>query len=299
MTVTSLRIANFKAFAASQHVPLRPITLIYGANSSGKSSILHALALAHHATETGALDTHRTQIGGDAIDLGGFRQYVHRRDDRRQVELGFTLDPTRLSGRAAQLLNGAQEAQIDITIGVGVTSNQLDLFGNRARELDGDGGARLERFELSVDGAPLLSMSARAAGRLLRLDRLDRSQPLFREMFRRLQDLETPIDPLSLEEFCAIEEDSDAFGEVLDAVVPSITAKSRGLIPRVDTHLDANTIGEGVGNLERRIRQFLPEALRDLVDNLGAAIENHLRRLRYLGPLRSYPSPSPSVFVAS
>ena len=83
MTLTALRIANFKAFAASQRVPLRPITLIYGANSAGKSSVLHALALAHHAVETGDLDTQRTQIGGEAIDLGGFRQYVHRRDRDR------------------------------------------------------------------------------------------------------------------------------------------------------------------------------------------------------------------------
>jgi AAA15 family ATPase/GTPase len=43
VALSGLRIANFKAFAASQRVPLRPITLVYGANSAGKSSILHAL----------------------------------------------------------------------------------------------------------------------------------------------------------------------------------------------------------------------------------------------------------------
>ena len=74
--VSTFQIANFKAFGAAQRMPLRPITLIYGANSAGKSSILHALALAHHAIETGDLDTRRTRIGGESIDLGGFRQYV-------------------------------------------------------------------------------------------------------------------------------------------------------------------------------------------------------------------------------
>lgn len=77
MSLTAFSIANFKAFAASQRILLRPITLIYGANSSGKSSAKHALALARHAIETGNLDIHRTRIGGEAIDLGGFRQYVH------------------------------------------------------------------------------------------------------------------------------------------------------------------------------------------------------------------------------
>ncbi len=49
MILNALHITNFKAFANSQRVPLRPVTLIYGANSAGKSSILHALALAHTA----------------------------------------------------------------------------------------------------------------------------------------------------------------------------------------------------------------------------------------------------------
>ncbi|MCE2440644.1 MAG: AAA family ATPase [Candidatus Latescibacteria bacterium] len=63
MNLTAFSIANFKAFAASQRIPLRPITLIYGANSAGKSSAIHALALAHHAIKMGALETQRKCIG--------------------------------------------------------------------------------------------------------------------------------------------------------------------------------------------------------------------------------------------
>jgi len=47
--LTAIRIGNFKAFAEAQRIPIRPLTLIYGANSSGKSNILHSLILAHHA----------------------------------------------------------------------------------------------------------------------------------------------------------------------------------------------------------------------------------------------------------
>ena len=88
MILKALHIANFKAFAITQRLPLRPITLIYGANSAGKSSILHALALAHHAIETGDLDTQRTRIGGEIIDLGGFRQYVHGETERNRSNFG-------------------------------------------------------------------------------------------------------------------------------------------------------------------------------------------------------------------
>ena len=37
MILKVLHVANFKAFAIGQRVPLRPITLIYGANSAEKS----------------------------------------------------------------------------------------------------------------------------------------------------------------------------------------------------------------------------------------------------------------------
>src|SRR5437016_751663 len=45
----SLALGNFKAFAETQNVPIRPLTLVFGANSSGKSSLLHGLLLGRHA----------------------------------------------------------------------------------------------------------------------------------------------------------------------------------------------------------------------------------------------------------
>jgi AAA15 family ATPase/GTPase len=36
--LTALRIGNFKAFAEAQRIPVRPLTLIYGENSSGKTN---------------------------------------------------------------------------------------------------------------------------------------------------------------------------------------------------------------------------------------------------------------------
>ena len=293
MNLFGFRVANFKAFAAAQRVPLRPITLIYGANSAGKSSVLHTLALVHHAIETGDLDTQRTQIGGESIDLGGFRQYVHRHQRDQQVQLGFELDPGRLSGRVAALLRSARSIVVELSIGEGITSNQPDLFGDYMRELDGK-GVRLERFGLEVDDVSLFSMSARPGG-LLRLDSLDHAHPVFRELFRGLLTLATTTEEIR-------EEDFTALGDVLDTLVPSITARRRGLFLRVEDEVEVGE-GEGEGwealmpvsrgrrreDLGRAGRLFLPRALRELVEGLGAAIEEDIRRLRYLGPLRSYP----------
>jgi hypothetical protein len=292
MTLKALRLANFKAFGAAQRIPLRPITLIFGANSAGKSSLIHALALAHHAVETGDLDTQRTQIGGDAIDLGGFRQYVHRRERNRQVELALEIDPGQLSGRVAQLLRSAQSVVAELAIGAGFGSEQRTLFGDRTREIDREGGVRVERFGIEVDGAPLLVMSARPGG-ILRLDRLEHQHPVFRELLRGILTLATTTETIRDNDFAEL-------GQVLDALVPHITARCQGLVPRLEDESEAQEQETSEGlvpvsrgrrreDLARAARLFLPGALRDLIGGLATAVEHETRRLRYLGPLRSYP----------
>jgi len=47
--LTTIRIGNFKVFAETQVIPIKPITLIFGANIAGTSSIIHCLALVHEA----------------------------------------------------------------------------------------------------------------------------------------------------------------------------------------------------------------------------------------------------------
>ena len=268
--LTGLRIANFKAFGTSQRVPLRPITLLYGANSAGKSSILHALALAHHAVETDELDAQRTRIGGEAIDLGGFRQYVHRRQRDLQVELAFELafelEPGQLEGREATLLQLARSAVIELGIGYGRSGKGSTLFGDFADELDHEGRVRVERFAVKVDDLPLLSMSARRT-EMLRLDRLDHAHPALRDVFRGILNLGTTIQDVNEEDFARL-------ARVLDDLVPSITARRRGLFPWIPDQLedaqgeaamDLMTVSRGrrQEDLARAARLYLPRVLRE------------------------------------
>ena len=116
--ITAIHLGNFKAFAESQRIPLRPLTLIYGANSSGKSSIIHGLILARHAMETGELDVHRTDIGGEAVDLGGFKQFIHRRDTDLRLQFEWNISSKDFSKRLKDLLPNTQNATISISIGL-------------------------------------------------------------------------------------------------------------------------------------------------------------------------------------
>ena len=90
--ISAIEIENFKGIGAPARIELRPITLLFGQNSAGKSTVLHALCYAHEILTHRNVDAHRTELGGDRIDLGGFRRLVHGHDPTRTVRLRFELN---------------------------------------------------------------------------------------------------------------------------------------------------------------------------------------------------------------
>lgn len=90
--IRSLSLKNFKGFSEEVHIELRPITLLFGANSAGKSSVLHALQYVREILERNNANADRTAQGGDAIDLGGFLNLVHGRSAERQIEIEVEME---------------------------------------------------------------------------------------------------------------------------------------------------------------------------------------------------------------
>ena len=88
----SLEIKNFKGFSETVRIELRPITLLFGANSAGKSSVLQALQYVREILERGNTNPDRTQQGGEAVDLGGFLNLVHGRDPEKRIEVEVEME---------------------------------------------------------------------------------------------------------------------------------------------------------------------------------------------------------------
>lgn len=89
MSISAITIENFKGIKEPVRVELKPITLLFGPNSAGKSTIVQALQYAWEIFEQGILDPDRTMYGGESIDLGGFQNVVHGRDITRSIRLRF------------------------------------------------------------------------------------------------------------------------------------------------------------------------------------------------------------------
>jgi hypothetical protein len=91
MPITNITIENFKGVGSKVSIPLRPITLLFGANSAGKSTILQAMLYMRELLERRNADADVLQASGNAINLGGFRQFVHGHDLTKTVRIGITM----------------------------------------------------------------------------------------------------------------------------------------------------------------------------------------------------------------
>ena len=90
--ITAIEIENFKAFGERQRIELRPITLLFGPNSGGKSSVLHAIHAAREILVNGIVDVHRPESGGGELDLGGIHNLTHGRSWSTPVRIRIEIN---------------------------------------------------------------------------------------------------------------------------------------------------------------------------------------------------------------
>jgi hypothetical protein len=94
MKITSLTLGGFKGIKQQAKLPLAPITLLFGANSTGKSTILHSLLYLYEILVNQNVDPKYSQLTGESVYLGGFQNLVHGKDNKNSIIIGATLDFT-------------------------------------------------------------------------------------------------------------------------------------------------------------------------------------------------------------
>lgn len=147
--LTHLHIQNFKAWKDTGPIRLAPLTVIFGANSAGKSSLGHLLlALQQTARST---DRKRALHLGDStslVDLGTFADCLHGHDLKQTLsfELGWSL-PKGLEVRdplQPQLHYQGNDMQLAVT-----------LAASKAQQPE----VQALRYALSSRGAEVLDVS--------------------------------------------------------------------------------------------------------------------------------------------
>lgn len=87
--INLLDLENFQGFASLQRVRLAPLTLIFGPNSSGKSSIARSLLLLQQSLRFFGSSDQGLVFRGESIDLASFLNVVHRHDLGNTLTLGL------------------------------------------------------------------------------------------------------------------------------------------------------------------------------------------------------------------
>lgn len=146
--IDTLYLENFKAFGSPTRIGLAPITLFFGQNSAGKSSILQSLNLlkqTQRATESGIALLPRAE---EAIsDLGSFRELVFDHQCQRSVTIGVGHCRTRGNRRGL----GGFMLNNDL-VGIHLTFSQpkasVDVRLSEMRLTRGDSREPLAIFEM-------------------------------------------------------------------------------------------------------------------------------------------------------
>jgi hypothetical protein len=90
MNITKLSLTNFRSFKETQTIEFAPVTLLFGPNSVGKSSVLMALFYLQHILAEGDCDPIYLEALGNKY-IGGFKGLVHGRDLSKKITIRIDL----------------------------------------------------------------------------------------------------------------------------------------------------------------------------------------------------------------
>lgn len=277
-----LRLGNFKAFGGAQSIPFKPITLIFGPNSSGKSSIIHSLIYMHQALKTGDLDVVHTEKGGDSIDLGGIKQCVFKHDLSNRIFWEVELDHKMLSslfqiGNYEELVKNTDHFVIRMLISQDLDDQDNPVFGKKPE---------VTSFEVLANGTKLIKFSINLEGEF-KIDLINTSNEIINRYINNMS--ENHLGPRILE--VQISDLLHHFGVYKDKIIPSnITFDPQSVLTLLKKEKDEiNEYGKSKNKAELLGVSWFGEFLDLIINNINEHLYEELENIEYLGPLRSYP----------
>jgi predicted ATPase len=316
MRLCRIEIENFKGIGQRQTLELKPITLLFGPNSAGKSTILQALHYLREILERRNVDPDVT-IAGGLIDLGGFTSLVHNHELDRAIRLKIEMDLSDEQGAEALELNSGlslgepEFAELPVRYLVGESEEYRDYAIVQAVALEAEvSWSELEqapyvaRLEVELDGQPIATILSPPQTGRARLTEFKFSHPLLRRALRPDEWGEEGADqlvassPLEEEiwslarEAAADRSTPDTPDDELRIAVETVV----GALPDLDRELILGIRDPDVKKAELEERTPRVNGLRQLLSEMMLGpmriIRDHLCQMTYIGPLREIPTRS-------
>jgi predicted ATPase len=91
MPIDKIRLLSFKCFEDSGDIPLAPLTIIFGRNNTGKSSILQSILLLRQTLDSPEYGP-RLDLRGPLYQAGGYADIVHQHRASQNVVMEFHIN---------------------------------------------------------------------------------------------------------------------------------------------------------------------------------------------------------------
>ena len=310
MRITEISLTNFRSFQATQTIQLAPVTLMFGPNSVGKSSILMALAYIRQILGYGHCDPQYLEaLGRKAI--GGFRALVYGQDLARsiRIRLDFETGLTPFSHYDDGVGDMLNHVQADVLL--------MDDFGgstnNGAVELEIAWSKRYQwayvrEYRVWVNGGYIGCVHSSDDRRNTVIRELNTRHPLLVPLdhYERMEDEGVPPDeweelPTELERVLSeinpnpvvagTTADTEKAGEdFVNRVAPISVACEWGALPLLGVPVHTNFLGQDFDQVDEHLnflilRQTLTQAFVLPLDKILGYLESTVQ----IGPLRLVP----------
>lgn len=300
MIIKSLTIENFKGINKPIIIDFKPITLLFGPNSAGKSTIVQALHYALEIFERNNLDPDRTSIGGKAVDLGGFENLVYNHDLSKPIRLKIKLDlqnedlPQYFDGYEDMGLYQFSDKQIwEIPMRAVAAAVEVSIRWNQQLSQP-----VLYYYKVEINGDHLATIETTDDGKQVFLSKINPLNPVFLENI-------SPNEAQGIIERHFSEDFSDEF-EKLGPILPALLTNfkmEKGFAAL--TH-PIGIIGAGAAlpqwgkalefqgpiwadDTDRIDQGNLLMCLSSLIVGPGELVRDGLKKMCYIGPIREIP----------
>lgn len=187
MQIKSITIQNFKGIRRKAVIPLAPVTMLFGANSSGKSSILHALIYLFEVIVNRNPDPEYSTITGEHLYLGGFKELVFGKDINNTITLGMDLDTSDDLDVFDEFISEAERNLVEDNTGwypdsqTNNPSFELDINWNNL-----DNKAYVSEYRAFVNGKPFMTLLAQKGQKSVNATLIDVSHWPVADFFKDL-----------------------------------------------------------------------------------------------------------------
>lgn len=293
--INAIEVENFKSIGTRRRIEVRPITLLFGANSSGKSTLIQALQYAREVFCRQNCDPDRTAIGGEHIRLGGFRTFVHKRELDRPIRFRFDLDLSDRTLVSPGVRTGETEDGVYLYSDSSATPRLPNQVTSASVEIEIAWSnihsiPYVRQYRTSINGkwfATIKTLPERQWASSF--TGLNVNHPIFaREGEERgfLEEL-LPENSYTLALRADDEEKLTREFEIREGIIMGIPVFTRGLAFHLGPHVAITA--SGISDIVPGSEAFLG-VVNKLVVSPGELVADWLEKLVYLGPLRELPS---------